>query len=199
MNGIDALIEKIDAKANRACEEKLAEAKAQAETVLGEYRSRGEAAARQIMERANAEAAAETLRAEGGDSLERSKKLLAAKHMMLNAAFERARNRLVNLSKDEKLAFFLKSLAAADCAGDELVLFNSRDRAELGAEAVARFNEALAAAGKTASLRLSEECREMDGGFILKSGNIETDCSMASVIAQTRTELSDEVVKVLFS
>ncbi len=199
MNGIDALIEKIDAKANRACEEKLAEAKAQAETVLGEYRSRGEAAARQILERANAEAAAETLRAEGGDSLERSKKLLAAKHMMLNAAFERARNRLVNLSKDEKLAFFLKSLAAAGCAGDELVLFNSRDRAELGAEAVARFNEALSAAGKTASLRLSEECREMDGGFILKSGNIETDCSMASVIAQTRTELSDEVVKVLFS
>ena len=44
-------------------------------TSLGEYRSRGEAAARQILERANAEAAAETLRAEGGDSLERSKKL----------------------------------------------------------------------------------------------------------------------------
>lgn len=199
MNGIDALIEKINAKANRACEEKLAEANAQAETVLGEYRSRGEAAARQILERANAEAAAETLRAEGGDSLERSKKLLAAKHMMLNAAFERARNRLVNLSKDEKFAFFLKSLAAADCAGDEQVLFNSRDRDALGAEAVAYFNEALAAAGKNASLRLAEDYREIDGGFILKRGNIETDCSMASIIAQTRTELSDEVVKVLFS
>ena len=171
MNGIENLIGKINEKADASCEERLAGVRHQADEIRREYRTRGEAAAQQILDKANAQAALDVQRAGGNDTLERSKRILAAKHAMLNAAFER----------------------------DEEVILNRRDHDEMGEAVVEAFNRCLASAGLPAKMTLSDECREIDGGFVLKRDRIETDCSISSVLAQMRNELTDDVVKVLFA
>ena len=199
MNGIENLIGKINEKAEASCEERLAGVRHQADEIRREYRTRGEAAAQQILDKANAQAALDVQRAGGNDTLERSKRILAAKHAMLNAAFERARSKLTNQDQAGRLNFDVKILPKADAAGDEEVILNRRDHDEMGEAVVEAFNRCLASAGLPAKMTLSDECREIDGGFVLKRDRIETDCSISSVLAQMRNELTDDVVKVLFA
>ena len=198
MNGIDALIEKIDAKANRACEEKLAEAE-----------SAGGDRARRIPEPGRGcRAATGTCkrRGGGGNTARRGRrlfgafqKLLAAKHMMLNAAFERARNRLVNLSKETKSSPFSSKSRRRRLRGRRAVLLT----AMTAPSSARRRSRALTRRWPRPEKRLRFVWRKnavrWTAVLSSKAATSRRDCSMASVIAQTRTELSDEVVKVLFS
>ena len=47
-------------------------------------------------------------------------------------------------------------------------------------------------------MKYSEECRETGGGFILKSGDIETNCSFSSILRMEYNKIEAEVIKVLF-
>ena len=199
MNGIENLIGKINEKADASCEERLAGVRRQADEIRREYRTRGEDAAQQILDKANAQATLAVQRADGNDKLERSKRILAAKHAMLNAAFERARSKFINQDQTGRLNFDVKILLKADAVGDEEVILNRRDHDEMGEAVVVAFNRCLTSIGLPAKMTLSDECREIDGGFVLKRERIETDCSISSVLAQMRNELTDDVVKVLFA
>lgn len=199
MNGIENLIGKINEKADASCEERLAGVRRQADEIRREYRTRGEDAAQQILDKANAQATLAVQRADGNDKLERSKRILAAKHAMLNAAFERARSKFINQDQASRLNFDVKILLKADAVGDEEIILNRRDHDEMGEAVVEAFNRCLTSIGLPAKMTLSDECREIDGGFVLKRDRIETDCSISSVLAQMRNELTDDVVKVLFA
>lgn len=199
MNGIEKLIQKIDEKADAVCAERLSGVEQQAEAIRNDYRLRGEVAAAKILEQAKEQIQQDQQRAGGTDQLERSKNVLAAKHAMLNAAFERARCKLMNQTPAEKISFDLKTLKKADCFGDEIVFLNQNDHDAFGREAITAMNQALSAAGLPAQLVLSDDCRSIDGGFVLQRGRIETDCSYSALLTQMRTELINDVAKVLFS
>lgn len=199
MNGIEKLIQKIDEKADAVCAERLSGIEQQAEAIRNEYRLKGEAAAKKILEQANEQIQQEQQRVDGNDQLEHSKNILTAKHAMLNAAFERARCRLISQTPAEKISFDLKILKKADCFGDEYVFFNQHDHDAFGKEAVMAFNQALSASGMPSQLVLSDECRNIDGGFVLQHGKIETDCSYTALLTQMRSELINDIAKVLFS
>jgi len=47
-------------------------------------------------------------------------------------------------------------------------------------------------------MKYSEECRETEGGFILKSGDVEINCSFSSILRMEYNKIEAEVIKVLF-
>ena len=52
--------------------------------------------------------------------------------------------------------------------------------------------------GKKGELKYSDICRETEGGFILKSGDIEINCSFSSILRMEYNKIEAEVIKVLF-
>ncbi len=198
MNGIDLLITKLDSEAAADAEARIAEANAKAEEIRAEYAARAEADAKKLLDEVAAQCVSEAQRADGGTALEARKALLAAKHEMIDRAFERARLKLCRLQDEEYRAFLLGVIANAAVEGNELVVFNERDRNLFGKSIISDFNAALRAAGKPAHLKLSAETRDIDGGFILCSGQVETNCSISSIIAQNKNELTELVARMLF-
>ena len=116
-------------------------------------------------------------------------------------------------------------LVRASSTGREEVVFSPEDREGAGKAAVARANELLAkeaapelplgdgvvanllnkvAAGVsafaqgTAMLAVSEETRDISGGFILKDGRIEVNCTFDALVRAEREQTAGEVAKLLF-
>ena len=116
-------------------------------------------------------------------------------------------------------------LVRASSTGKEEVVFSPEDREEAGRAAVSRANDLLARAAApelplgdgavasflnkvaanvsafaqgTAMLTLSEETRPMQGGFILKNGRIEVNCTFDAMIRSEREQTAGAVAKLLF-
>ena len=51
---------------------------------------------------------------------------------------------------------------------------------------------------KKASLKISREAREIEGGFVLSYGGIEENCSFDALFASAGEQLQDVVQKILF-
>jgi V/A-type H+-transporting ATPase subunit E len=51
---------------------------------------------------------------------------------------------------------------------------------------------------KNASLIISENTVTIDGGFILKYGDVEENCSFDALFSSAKEELSDRVNAILF-
>ena len=81
------------------------------------------------------------------------------------------------------------------------VLFNQRDRDRCGKlviEGVKKHLADKADANKLAKLALSQQTANIDGGLILRCGNVESNCSFSILFAQLRESLESEVAHALF-
>ena len=81
--------------------------------------------------------------------------------------------------------------------GEGTVYFSQADLDRLPAGLEERLNAAVRE--KNASLKISGESREIDGGFVLSYGGIEENCSFDAIFDSAREHLQDEVGKILFS
>lgn len=50
----------------------------------------------------------------------------------------------------------------------------------------------------SAALTLAEETQPMDGGFVLRDGRVEVNCTFDALIRLQRNELAGQAAKVLF-
>ncbi|MBQ9734008.1 MAG: V-type ATP synthase subunit E, partial [Clostridia bacterium] len=83
--------------------------------------------------------------------------------------------------------------------GEEELLFSTADRAAVGAAVVKQANARAKQLGKRGTMALSEETAEIPGGFIMRSGNIETNCAVDTLVKMHRAALSSQVAEILFS
>ena len=124
--------------------------------------------------------------------MEARKSVLAVKQEMVAKSFELAKEKIVSLPAEEYVAFLAGLAEKAGSAGDEQIILSARDRAAVG-EALLK---AVNAGGK--HLSLSDETRDIAGGMILRSGNVETNCSVDLLMEMCRGELAGKVADVLF-
>lgn len=74
------------------------------------------------------------------------------------------------------------------------MLFNAKDRDSVGALVVAAANEKL----PDGKLTLAEDAGSFDGGFILRRGNIEVNCTVELLVELCRADMSAQIAGVLF-
>jgi V/A-type H+-transporting ATPase subunit E len=187
----------------------LEDARAKAAEI--EEQARQEAGA--IMDQANKEAGlkrAEILKKAEADSqeayrrltssaaLEGRKDLLRAKQDMVEAAFQSALERIVNLPDREyqKLMEDMAVNAALKDGGE--ILLSERDRSRLDGNFLNNVNKRLQASGMKGKLVLSKDAIRSMGGFILKSGDMEVNSTLEILFGMLRPELENDVVKILF-
>ena len=192
-----------------------AEAQAQAQREAGEIEARGKAAASERLERLSS-----------ASQMERRKLELAAKQEVLGEAFALALEKLCTLPEKEYISLLAKLALEASSSGKEQLIFSKKDRAAVGKQVVMAANDALVkerapslpeevAKSKVGAfvdklvhnttavvtgtgLTLSEETRDIKGGFIMVDGDVEINCAFETLVRLQREQMEKKVADALF-
>ena len=227
MEGIEKITAKIaadaEAEVNRLqaeTEEKVRAigegAQAQADRERQDILARGRKAADERLERLKSAA-----------QMERRKLELAAKQEVVGEAFELALEKLCTLPDADYIALLTRLAVEASSTGKEQLVFSPKDRARIGKQVVVAANDALiskvapelpgsitdskvgAFLGKvvnsttamvtgTGLLTLSQETRDIRGGFVMVDGDVEINCAFETLVRLQREKLERLVAQVLF-
>ena len=176
MNGIDKITQRIGADTQAEIDRILADAAAQAEAAADKFRTQAEAEDRDLPQ-------------------EQYVELLAA---LLVRASSTGREEVVFSTEDREGAG-----KAAVARANELLAKEAAPELPLGDGVVANLLNKVAAgvsafAQGTAMLAVSEETRDISGGFILKDGRIEVNCTFDALVRAEREQTAGEVAKLLF-
>lgn len=193
MKGLDKIIGRIRADAQAEIDAIRAEGDARAAEVKAGY----EAQAAQMLaaEAEKSRRMAETMveRGERSDAMDKSKAILGTKQACIDEAFALAAKRLGELPCEEYISV-LATLAASAGVGDEEIILSAADAAEIGVQVVEKAN-----AVRGGSFTLSPETRELEGGLILKRGDVEVNCAFTTHLRLLRQTMAADVAAILFS
>ena len=145
---------------------------------------------------------------------------LAAKSEMIERAFDRAMQEIYDMDRERYAALLLSLLCKTLNAqreserdsmrlyGEEIapayyeLMLNARDGADVAPMLMLGIRNA-AAAGKipadmAVKLKLSNESVPIDGGLVLRCGDIEINCAFSMILAAIRPELEPRVQQILY-
>jgi len=194
MDGIEKIVAKIKAEAKAEIEAITAEAKAEAEAIAADSAAKAQAITAELTAHGRKNAAEREERLASVALLDARNATLAAKQELLNKAFDRALEKLCTLEDEAYIDLLAKLLVKASRTGKEQAVFNQKDRARVGEQAVARANEMLGGGALTPA----ENTHPIQGGFILVDGPIETNCAFETLVRLQKNGMAAEVAALLF-
>ena len=125
--------------------------------------------------------------------MEARKTVLAAKQAVMEETYAKALEKLRNLPEARYVEVLTELLLQAAPHGMGEVLFSAQDRETVGQAAVDAAN------GKSGGkLTLSGETAPIQGGFILKDGNVEVNCAFDTLVRLQKAETAGQVAQRLF-
>ena len=191
-------------------------AQAQADKETADALAKGRKAADERLERLKSAA-----------QMEKRKLTLGARQEVVGEAFDLALEKLCTLPDQEYIQLLTRLAVEASSTGKEQIIFSAKDRARVGKQVLMAANEALvgqvapglpstlteskvgAILGKVVSsataqitrtglLTLSQETRNIKGGFIMVDGDVEINCAFETLVRLQREKLEKEVAQALF-
>ena len=227
MNGIEKITARIQQDASADLDAIRAQAEEQAAQIRSQYEAQAKAEAEKAAESCRQAAQQQLERLEGAAEMEAKTRLLTAKQACIDRAFERAREHLLSMPEAEYVELLAKLAVRSSATGREEVVLNERDRAAVGQKVVARANQLLAQAVApdlpeelkaskaggiltkvvtganallqgTAMLTLAADTAEIQGGLILRDGQVEVNCAFETQLRLLRESLAGQVAKSLF-
>ena len=193
MNGIEKITQRIDADTQAEIDRILADAREKAAQITGKYKAPAAAEAASLAAKNEKNAAEREERLVSVAQMESRKVTLAAKQEMVEKAYQLALEKLRTMPAERYTAVLADLLAQAAPDGRGEVIFAPADREGPGAAAVEQANAQLK--GK---LVLSAETRPLQGGFVLKNGNVEVNCTFDTLVRLQKAETAGAVAKKLF-
>ena len=195
MKGTEKIVAHIEDEAKAQAQAILDEAAAKAKEVSDSYNKAAQDEYWNMVRAGVKECEAEALRVKRVADMECKKDILSLKQEMISGAFKAAQEKIASMQGDEYVDFLVSLAVKATSSGEREVIMNSRDKAAVGVAVVEKANAAL---GGKAVLRLSDEVRDIAAGLIVNAGGIETNCSVESLIASSRAELSSQLAQIMF-
>lgn len=227
MNGIEKITARIAADADQEVAAIQAQAQQQVDAILADAAAQAKAMSEDILSRGRKAADERLERLQSAAQMETRKLKLAAKQEVLGEAFEKALNDLCSLPDEEYIALLTDLVVKASSTGKEKLIFSLRDRNRIGKQVVVAANDRLvkehapelpsavtdtkvgaffgrvvnnttAMVTGTGLLTLSEETRNIMGGFIMVDGDVEINCTFETLVRLEREKLEKEVAGILF-
>ncbi|MFO8192777.1 MAG: V-type ATP synthase subunit E family protein [Bacillota bacterium] len=196
--GADRIIERILGDAKARADEIMQGAEEEKEKILSEARQKAKNQETRILEQSRKDAEEEKRRIIGVAQLEARKEILSSKQKLIREAFDRALNKLEDLDDETYLDVIGNMFLEQVETGSETVSCSAKDKKRIPAAFWQEINDKLAQQGKQGRLTLSEETRDIRGGFILLSGGVELNCSFEALLEMQREDLEPEVAAILF-
>jgi V/A-type H+-transporting ATPase subunit E len=198
MTGADKLKEKILEEARQQAKNNIERARQEAAGISNMALNEAEKRRREIIEKSRIEAAEREKRLISYAELEARNQRLKAKQEVVEEAFEKAIARLKELPSDQYINILADMIVGAVSTGDEELILSKEDKNRIGNDIVKLVNKRLKATKIKGNLRLAGETRDIQGGFIIRSGDIEINNSLEAIVKMRRDKLEAEVVKTLF-
>lgn len=123
--------------------------------------------------------------------------LLASKQHAIDKAFALTMEKIKSMDDLSYGEFMEKLFLDSVEIGDEEVILSMRDRDRIES-IITDVNEKLTVSGKKGSLKISNESRDISAGFILKSGDVEINCSIDYRVKLLRDSLEGDIYRLLF-
>ncbi len=129
--------------------------------------------------------------------MEMKKAYAQVKGSLLDAVFEKAKDRIMSLSDKEYGDFVGGLMVKAAESGDEEVVVG-RNETRIDQHLIKNVNRQLGP-GYKGNLRIATDRADIESGFILRRGKIQVNVSTEVLIAQGREALEVELAAELFS
>lgn len=218
MNGVSNITDKILQEARSWSDAHLKEAKAEAEKVSAQYTTDAAAQTKEILAGADQKAAAAMERAKSQAEMDRRKSVLAMKQKAVGDTFGAALQSLADMPEEDRALLMVRMVIQYQTQDAELI-FNGKDQKTVGPAVVETVNAIytrnqlketfsgtfLEKVKKLVfdtpakhKVVLSEQVGSFSGGFILKEGDIENNCTFEVLLNAVRDELEGEVSSILF-
>lgn len=219
MTGLEKVTGKIIADAEADARMILERAEAECATVREKYAAATEGELERLQEENDRECQSLIIRARSSAAMAQRNALLEARAALLDEAYALAERQIKNLSGEQYLDLLQRMLRSAlknQLAGEEEslrlygediapaayeVLLNSRDRETYGEALLTAFSAGYGAklpARACEKLCLASETAPIDGGLVLRCGPVETNCSLAMLMAENRRATEAGVSRILF-
>lgn len=122
-----------------------------------------------------------------GAEMEAKKMILATKQSCVRMVLDKVKQKLSALSEQEYVDMIVTMIAAAE-KGEE-VIFSQKDKQ----------NETLMSKMAEKNVVVSEETRDLDGGFIVKKGEIEYNYSFEAILTVEKENIEQIAAEILFA
>ena len=226
MEGIEKIAAKIAQDAQAEIQKLMAETDEKVKAIQEDAQAQAQQEADEIVERGRSAAGERLQRLSSAAQMERRKLELAAKQEVLGEAFALALEKLCTLPEQEYIALLTRLALEASSSGKEQLILSQKDRAAVGKQVVMAVNDALVkerapslpeevtrskvgafvdklvhnttAAVTGTGLTLSEETRDLKGGFIMVDGDVEINCAFETLVRLQREKLEKTVADALF-
>lgn len=220
MTGLEKITSRIIEDARAQAQEILDEATEKSLAVRAQNQQNAQAACDRLIEQAEKEGENLIVRAKSSAAMTKRNIELTAKSEMIERAFSRAMQEIYDMDRERYAALLLSLLcktlnAQRESERDSMRLYgediapatyelmlNARDNADVAPMLMTGIRNA-AAAGKApadmaAKLKLSAKVAPIDGGLVLRCGDIETNCSFSMLLAGIRPELEPRIQQILY-
>ena len=193
---LEDIIKKISEDDRSEAESILSHARAEADAIREKAQEQGKELRSEMTRKAQERAKEHASRIEVLAGLEQRKDVLKEKKKLIEDAFAKVEERIINLSSDEYLTFLKPLILGAVESGREEIIPSAAHRHLFTPDLVKSLNDELGP--QRGHLRLSEESGGFPGGFILREGNKETNLTLESLIKAQRDNLEPSVAGILF-
>ena len=219
MTGLEKVTGKIIADAEADAREILDKAQAECEAIKAKFAAETDAEIEKLTDECDRECQALIIRARSSAAMAKRNALLEARAKLIDDAYAAAEKQIKNMNGEQYLELLCKMLRSSlkgqleeeaeslRLYGEDIapaayeVVLNSRDRETYGEKLLAAYREGYGARlspATLAKLRLAPDTAPIDGGIILRCGAVETNCSLAMLLAANRRETEVRVSRILF-
>ena len=226
MEGIEKITAKIAQDAQVEIDKLMAETEERVKAIQNDAQAQAQQEANEIVERGRAAAGERLQRLSSASQMERRKLELAAKQEVLGEAFSLALEKLCTLPEKDYIDLLTKLALEASTSGKEQLIFSPKDRNKVGKQVVMATNDALLKARAPslppevtkskvgslmdklvhnttaivtgAGLTLSEQTRDIKGGFVMVDGDVEINCAFETLVRLQREQMEKKVADALF-
>lgn len=219
MTGIEKVTGKILADARADAEAILQKADDTCAAVQAEYDARTKAEQDKLEEQANRECEALITRAKSSAAMAKRNVVLESRAALIAEAYATAEKEIRELPVDEYVDLLVKMLKGAllrqlesereslELYGEDIrpekyeVLLNRNDREMFGArlmEAIKHTQVGKISMSVLDRVVLSPKDAKIDGGLVLRCGDMEANCSIGMMMAQVRRATEAKVNRTLF-
>lgn len=198
MNGIEKITRQIAAEAESEIAALRAEAEERSAAARAEYARQADAEEEKLLQAGKDAAEQRVQRQERTARLEARKDILALKQELVSQTYDLARKKILSLPEEKYVAFLAAQAGAAAVTGTEEILLSREDTDRLGEKLLSAANAAAAARGLPGKITLAAADRPMEGGLVLRQGNVEVNCTLDKLLEMSHSRLDAEVASVLF-
>ena len=197
MTGLDKIVNLIDAEASASADEIINSAETEAKKIIAQAKIDAENSANLIIKNAEDKAEFILKRAASLENLKEREMILDVKREQINYILDETKKYLRSLPVEEYFDLILKLCKKYISPSKGEIIFSAADLKRIPHD----FQANLSKVAQTicAEITVSEQTRNINGGFILSYGDIEENCSFDALFESNFDLLSDKVNEILFS